>query len=45
MSMSSDTDVESKWIDSLIKQDEIDRYLNNGEDFIDEQLIWNQLEE
>lgn len=42
--MSISTDVERKWIDSLIKQDEIDRYLNNGEDFIDEQLIWNQLD-
>lgn len=43
--MSVPTDAEGKWIDSLIKQDEIDRYLNNGKDFVDEQLIWNQLEE
>ena len=42
MNMSSD--VERKWINSLIKQDEIDRYLNNGRDFVDEQLIWSQLE-
>ncbi len=34
---------EKKWIDSVVKQDEIDRYLNNGKDFVDEELIWSQL--
>ena len=35
----------SKWIDQVIKQDEIDRYLHNGKDFIDEQKILRQLKE
>jgi len=33
------------WIDSQIKQDEIDRYLVNGKDFIDEELIARVLRE
>ncbi|MBD3277401.1 MAG: [FeFe] hydrogenase H-cluster radical SAM maturase HydG, partial [Candidatus Aegiribacteria sp.] len=35
---------ERSWIESVVKQDEIDRYLKNGRDFVDEELIWNQLE-
>jgi 2-iminoacetate synthase len=31
------------WIDAVVKQDEIDRYLVNGRDFVDEELIWNEL--
>lgn len=34
-----------KWIDQVVKQDEIDRYLRNGKDFIDEQKILRQLKE
>ncbi|MCD4702402.1 MAG: radical SAM protein, partial [Candidatus Aegiribacteria sp.] len=41
--MGSLEDSDRKWIDSVVKQDEIDRYLNNGRDFVDEELIWNQL--
>ncbi len=33
-----------KWVDSVVLQDEIDRYLVNGRDFVDEELIWDQLE-
>ena len=33
------------WIKSVIKEDEIDRYLVNGKDFIDEDLIWKQIRE
>jgi len=33
----------NKWIDSVIKQDEIDRYLMSGKDFIDDELIWMQI--
>lgn len=37
---------EKSWIDSVVKQDEIDRYLNtDGSDFIDDELIWKDLEE
>ncbi len=34
-----------EWIDSVIKQDEIDRYLEDGKCFIDEAAIWRYLEE
>jgi len=33
------------WAEQVIKQDEIDKYLINGNDFIDEQEIFRQLEE
>lgn len=42
--MSGLKESEKKWIDTVVKQDEIDRYLNNGRDFVDEELIWNQLD-
>lgn len=32
------------WIESMIKQEEIDKYLINGKDFIDDKLIQNKLE-
>ncbi len=33
-----------KWCENVIKQEEIDKFLLNGEDFIDEQKIWKQIE-
>lgn len=30
-------------MDSVVKQDEIDRYLKNGRDFVDQELIWREL--
>ena len=38
------TTEEKQWADQVIRNDEITRYLNNGKDFIDEELIWNSLE-
>ena len=35
----------NSWIKSVIKQDEIDKYLINGKDFIDDNLIKKQIEE
>ena len=35
---------ERSWIESVVKQDEIDRYLRSGRDFVDEELIWDRLE-
>ncbi len=32
-----------EWMDNVIKQDEIDRYLDNGKDFIDDELINKQI--
>ena len=32
------------WCQQVIKQEEIDKFLLNGEDFIDEQKIWKQIE-
>ncbi len=34
-----------QWCEKVIKQDEIDKFLVNGEDFIDEQKIWGQIED
>src|SRR6056297_164573 len=40
------TDVSTaQWVKNVIKQDEIDRYLFDGEDFINEELINQQLAE
>ena len=33
------------WVKNVIKQDEIDKYLIDGEDFINEDLINRQLQE
>ena len=33
----------SSWVNSVIKQDEIDKYLINGKDFIDDELINKQI--
>ncbi len=33
------------WADTVIKQEEIDRYCNNGKDFIDDELIKKQIRE
>jgi 2-iminoacetate synthase len=35
---------ENSWIDSVIKPGEIDRYLVDGRDFVDEELIFSELE-
>ncbi|MCK4807858.1 MAG: radical SAM protein, partial [Candidatus Aegiribacteria sp.] len=42
--MGSLKESDREWIDSVVKQDEINRYLDDGRDFVDEKLIWNQLE-
>ena len=34
-----------KWADNVIKQEEIDKYLIDGKDFINDELIWKQLKE
>ncbi len=39
------TPKEKSWMEKVIKQDEIDRYLINGKDFIDDALIEKQLNE
>ena len=31
------------WIEGRIKQDEIDRYLDRGRDFIDDDAIWQKI--
>ncbi|MBF0478422.1 MAG: [FeFe] hydrogenase H-cluster radical SAM maturase HydG [Candidatus Omnitrophica bacterium] len=41
--MLSDLNENKSWIDRRIKQDEIDKYLVDGKDFIPEQEIWDQL--
>lgn len=33
------------WMESVIKQDEIDKYLVDGKDFIDEEKIYSQIDE
>lgn len=33
-----------KWTDRVIRQNEIDKYLINGKDFIDENEIWSKIE-
>lgn len=33
----------SDWVKNVVKQDEIDKYLDNGKDFIDEKKIWEQI--
>ncbi|MFO8183418.1 MAG: [FeFe] hydrogenase H-cluster radical SAM maturase HydG [Candidatus Aegiribacteria sp.] len=43
--MSGLTKNERSWIDSVVRQDEIDRYLTGGRDFVDQELIWSCLEE
>ncbi len=35
---------EERWIDSVVREEEVDRYLKNGRDFVDEELIWKELE-
>ena len=35
----------SEWVKNVIKQDEIHRYLIDGKDFINDDLIWKQLKE
>lgn len=35
----------SDWMKSVIKEDEITRYMKNGKDFIDDELIHRQIEE
>jgi 2-iminoacetate synthase len=39
------TSTPQKWADNVIKQEEIDKYLINGEDFIDQDLINKKLQE
>jgi 2-iminoacetate synthase len=34
----------SDWVSRLIRPEEIERYLRNGRDFVDEELIWSELE-
>lgn len=34
----------SEWKKEIIKQDEVDRYLVDGDDFIDDDKIWDQIE-
>jgi 2-iminoacetate synthase len=34
----------SEWVSRLIRPEEIERYLRNGRDFVDEELIWSELE-
>lgn len=34
-----------EWIRNVVKQDEIDRYLNNGKDFIDDEVITSLIKE
>ncbi|MDD4203191.1 MAG: [FeFe] hydrogenase H-cluster radical SAM maturase HydG, partial [Candidatus Omnitrophica bacterium] len=34
-----------EWIDNVIKQDQIDKYLDNGKDFIDDRFITKTLED
>ncbi len=34
-----------EWCDQVIKQEEIDKFLTDGKDFIDEAKIWKQIEE
>ncbi|MDR3672292.1 MAG: [FeFe] hydrogenase H-cluster radical SAM maturase HydG [Holophaga sp.] len=36
--------MERSWMDRVIRRDEIDRYLIQGRDFIDDERIWRQLE-
>ncbi|OPL18942.1 MAG: [FeFe] hydrogenase H-cluster radical SAM maturase HydG [Candidatus Aegiribacteria sp. MLS_C] len=38
------TGTERSWIRSVVKPDEVDRYLRNGRDFVNEELIWRELE-
>jgi len=33
-----------RWIDTVIKPDEVEKYLRNGRDFVDEELIFGELE-
>jgi 2-iminoacetate synthase len=40
----SHSGAEKSWMDSVIQQDEIDRYLVDGHDFVDEELISTELE-
>ncbi|HOO89467.1 MAG TPA: [FeFe] hydrogenase H-cluster radical SAM maturase HydG [Syntrophales bacterium] len=35
--------LERNWIEGVIREDEIDRYLIDGEDFIDDQKIWETI--
>lgn len=35
---------ETAWMTGRIKQDQIDRYLNQGRDFIDDDAIWKKIE-
>jgi len=34
-----------QWCEQVVKQEEIDKFLDNGKDFIDEEKIWKQIEE
>ncbi|MGB9781298.1 [FeFe] hydrogenase H-cluster radical SAM maturase HydG [Caldanaerobacter sp.] len=34
---------EKRWMDSVIKEEQITRYLENGRDFIDDEEIWEKL--
>jgi 2-iminoacetate synthase len=35
--------LEKRWIEGIVKEDEITRYLNKGEDFINDGTIWDQI--
>ena len=35
---------ETAWISGRIKQDQIDKYLEGGRDFIDDAAIWKMIE-
>lgn len=35
----------AEWVKNVIKQEEIDKYLIDGDDFINDDLIWQQLKE
>ena len=42
--MSTNTLSVQEWIKKSINQEQIDRYLNNGQDFINDELIQKQIE-
>lgn len=37
------TKKERDWVKSVIKEEEIERYMQNGRDFIDDDEIWEKL--
>ena len=35
--------VETAWVTTRIKQNQIDKYLENGRDFINDEAIWDRI--